>query len=165
MGSHMRRLAPLLAVVIALGLGGCSLLGPDSEELSFQTLVRSDTLVIGTRGPSSVRAVVLQSEADEDRFATEFELAGPFPDVDYATSSVVGVVYGATAGGGVVLVGSAALQGDRVSLCTSYDGPPLVRADEPAAAFPVHLVVTPRVEREVTGMKMGPVGGSLGADC
>ena len=141
------------ALLLTSGLIGCSLVGPESEQISFETLARTDTLLSGSQ---SSKMVVLRSDEDETAFATDYGLVAPLPDIDYETSSVVGVVYPATASGAVVLISDLRRRGDRLTACVVYDGPePLSHADRASAtAYPAHLVVTPRITGEVSAREI-----------
>jgi len=156
------RPSALFAAAVGLWLSGCSLFGPETARVTFETLVRSDTLVTGSSGSRPLEVVVLRTDADLATFVTTHTLAAPLPAVDFAASSVVGVIFRATEPGGSVVIGTVEREGGMIHICAVYDGPAVT--DSSATSFPAHLVTTPRLEGDVTGYQYRSVGGIAG-DC
>lgn len=136
---------PVAALVLLTVASGCSLFEPDVERLAGTTLFQTDTLATAEVDSVFVpRGPFLTSEAEEAAFRARYRIAAPFPDVDYATSTLVAAVIPLRSDDARVTIRSVELVGDDRARVT-YDARGTTRAGGPFR-YPLHLVRLPRID-------------------
>ena len=156
--------APPCALVLSglLAVGGCGLFGPDTETLPFRPLLNSDTFVTGEPdvprpvsgavdrfGSQRSRVLVFRDTVAVRFFEETYAVAEPFPEVDFATESIVGYFLRDNRGDASVSIREIELRGDDTLVLTSDFTGVGVPPTEPASRFVVQLVAVPRLERPV----------------
>ena len=118
------------------------------------SLVQSDTLA--TAGVDTVatrNGPFITSEADEEAFRRRHGIAAPFAGVDYATSSLVGIVAPVVTEGGRVTINRVELIGDDQTNVDYAVSVRFAREGETPTRYLLHVVRVRRVD--MSGRQIG----------
>lgn len=153
---------PVLGLAALLAVAGCDVFGPGTETLEFRPLIYSDTFVTGEPEPipltpggapfndiSRSRVIVFRSASDIDAFRATYTVSEPFPDIDFATESIVGYFLRDNEGDASIDIREIELKAEDTLLLTCDYGGTGVSPRDLASRFVVQLVAVPRLESPI----------------